>query len=190
MIECWLPIPGYEGFYSVSDAGRVRSEPRAVANAGIFKAAKTQAIRGCVLAQTVNSFGYRYVSLARDGRHKRCRVHQLVLLAFVGPRPTGLQGCHGDGDPANNARTNLRYGTPRDNAEDRVRHGRAGIARGESHGSSKLTISQVASIRADGRAHRAIACDYGVAQPTISRIKRGATWNSAGDSRVREVQHG
>ncbi len=56
-------------------------------------------------------------------RKRNAKVHILVLEAFVGPRPLGLEGCHDDGDPANNRLTNLRWDTPSSNAVDRVRHG-------------------------------------------------------------------
>lgn len=61
---------------------------------------------------------------------------------------------------------------PRDERE--VAH-----CRGEDHGSAKLTIKQVASIRSDGRLLREIADDFGVDITTVSRIRRGKLWNSA-----------
>ena len=49
----------------------------------------------------------------------------LVLTAFTGPRPSARhQGCHNDGNPQHNARSNLRWDTPSSNALDAVRHGR------------------------------------------------------------------
>lgn len=48
----------------------------------------------------------------------------MVLNAFVGPPPPGFEGCHKDGDRANNALSNLYWGTRSDNQRDRVRHGR------------------------------------------------------------------
>lgn len=50
------------------------------------------------------------------------------------------------------------------------------LLRGENNRSSKLTETDIAAIRADCRVHRAIACDYSVAQTTISKIKRRAAW--------------
>lgn len=57
-------------------------------------------------------------------RFERC-VHHLVLEAFVGPRPAGMQGCHRDDDPRNNALDNLRWDTPAGNKSDAVRRGTA-----------------------------------------------------------------
>jgi hypothetical protein len=68
--------------------------------------------------------GYEHVSLLIDDRgHRTIRVHQAVLLAFIGPRPEGMQGCHGDGNPRNNRLDNLRWDTREANEMDKLRHG-------------------------------------------------------------------
>lgn len=50
-------------------------------------------------------------------------VHALVLSAFVGPRPTGMEACHGDGDGLNNRLGNLRWDTHAENVKDSIKHG-------------------------------------------------------------------
>lgn len=50
-------------------------------------------------------------------------VHQLVLEAFVGPRPEGMYGLHWDDDKNNNRLANLRWATPSENMMDQVRNG-------------------------------------------------------------------
>lgn len=57
-------------------------------------------------------------------------VHRLVLETFVGPMPQGLQVRHLDGDPKNNHLVNLAYGSAKENAADRDRHGRTFNGRG------------------------------------------------------------
>jgi hypothetical protein len=52
-----------------------------------------------------------------------------VMLAFVGPCPEGMETRHLDGDPANNHRSNLKYGTRSQQRHDDVRHGRHNMAR-------------------------------------------------------------
>lgn len=68
--------------------------------------------------------GYLSVCLRHDDGSRRNRyVHELVLLAFVGPRPTpDHEVLHGDGCRANNWLYNLRWGTVKENAADRERH--------------------------------------------------------------------
>jgi hypothetical protein len=63
------------------------------------------------------------VGLNREGKEQKRYVHSLVAEAFIGPRPPGLEVCHGDGIPTNNRPENLRYGSHGSNLLDRVRHG-------------------------------------------------------------------
>jgi hypothetical protein len=63
------------------------------------------------------------VTLCSNGRQESWFVHQLVAAAFLGPRPDGLEVRHLDGDPLNNAVSNLAYGTRLENIQDKKRHG-------------------------------------------------------------------
>ena len=107
MAESWRDIAGFEGLYQISDEGRVWS-----ARSRIF------------LQPTWNKRRkYLYVTLCGDGRRVRRHVHRLVLEAFEGPCPPGLECCHWNGDARNNSVTNLYWGTRLDNMRDRIRHG-------------------------------------------------------------------
>lgn len=64
------------------------------------------------------------IGIPGTGRRLERRVHRLVLEAFVGVEPS-LFGRHLDGDRSNNALSNLAYGTPRQNSQDMVEHGRS-----------------------------------------------------------------
>lgn len=106
MSELWRPVVGYEGTYEVSDAGRVRR------------------VGGRVLKRTGRGKNrYPSVNLSVAGV-ARCRfVHLLVIEAFVGPRPLGMQARHLNGDRNDPRLVNLRWGTPSENNLDRVAHG-------------------------------------------------------------------
>lgn len=106
--EQWRPVPGYEGDYEVSTFGRVRSHKRRAPR---------------VLSGTVRRGGYIRVQLWRGSTPDYFGVHQLVLRAFVGPRPDGAVTRHLNGDPSDNRLANLAYGTVRENNRDTVRHG-------------------------------------------------------------------
>ena len=124
MIEEWKPIPGYEGLYSVSDQGRVRAEAKVTLRNGIVQPRKQRMLSPVPLPS-----GHLKVRLTRDGHVKAFLVHRLVLLAFVGPCPEGMEGCHLDDDPKNNRLSNLRWDTRSANMHDRVRNGRHHNAR-------------------------------------------------------------
>ena len=65
---------------------------------------------------------YVRVNLVRNGANVSCAVHCLVLEAFVGPRPAGMEGCHyPDSDRTNNHVDNLRWDTHAENVRDRFR---------------------------------------------------------------------
>lgn len=121
--EEWRAVVGYEGYYEVSSLGRVRSLDRVstLPNGG------SRFYPGRVLAQSpADKKHYRGVNLSVFGVAKMFMVHSLVAEAFLGPRPEGMQICHGDGDKENNRSGNLRYDTPTANIEDARRHGTIG----------------------------------------------------------------
>lgn len=119
MTETWLPIPGYEVLYEVSDLARVRSLDHMVPH----RAGGLQIARGRLLKPYPSTFGHPSVNLSKDGVRKYFGVHQLVLLAFVGQRPAGMVTRHLDGNAADSRLCNLAYGTPAENSQDAVRHG-------------------------------------------------------------------
>lgn len=113
--EAWLPIPGWEGSYEVSDQGRVKSLPR--------KGSDGRRLPGVVLKQRADTRGYPVVQLCRK-RPKTCSVHRLVAMAFLADSHfDGAEVCHNDGTQLNNHVENLRWGTRSENISDCVRHG-------------------------------------------------------------------
>ena len=118
MTECWKPIPGYEGWYEVSDKGNVRSLTRMVD--GFWGA---QRFEGRAMSPyRSNSSGHLRVALSRNGKTEGRWVHRLVLEAFVGPCPDGMEACHANGNPADNCLPNLRWDSRSANSKDSVRH--------------------------------------------------------------------
>lgn len=112
-----------------------------------------------------------------DGTCITKHLHTLILTAFIGARPNGLQCRHLDGDPANCQLDNLRWGTPAENGEDMKRHGKH--AHGERNGGAKLTEEQVKEIRllhSQGVSYSKLTSRFGVGKSTISRIVRGTHW--------------
>lgn len=70
------------------------------------------------LKPACNKSGHQFVYL---GRGNKRYLHRLVLEAFIGPCPKGLEGLHEDDDPANNRLVNLRWGTRSDNMKATLR---------------------------------------------------------------------
>lgn len=117
--ERWLPVPTWEGVYEVSDLGRVRSVDRVIR----FKDGRQRVYRGRILKPNRLPTGHLALKLSVRPRREMAQIHALVMLAFVGPRPDGMEVCHNNGDPADNRLANLRYDTRSANLRDCVRHG-------------------------------------------------------------------
>ena len=123
-VESWRPVVGWEGFYEVSSHGRVRSIDRIHHS----RAGYTQKYRGRMLRPNL-THGYWGVTLSRDTIPSTRKVHHLVLEAFVGPRPEGMEACHINGIRNDARLSNLRWGTHSSNTLDQVRHGTHAEAR-------------------------------------------------------------
>lgn len=174
MTEEWKAIAGYETRYEVSNLGRVKSLPRIELRSD----GRTFQHPGGLLKPSVaKQSGHVRVNLRKGGKAVTAWVHQLVATAFISPRPTGLEVCHDDGVPSNNLIGNLRWGTRKDNIEDRRKHGTLLI--GEAATGSILKEAQVASIKvrlSAGESGSAIAREHGISVVTISNIKTGKRW--------------
>lgn len=172
MTERWLPVPGYEDLYEVSDLGRVRSVDRVIPRkTGLAR------YRGQVLKVWIRPSGYAQVVLSASGRQQSYLVHELVAAAFIGPRPGRLWVAHNDGDPSNNAASNLRYDTPTGNHGDKRAHGT--LLLGETHPNARLSEVDVKEIRSRYARERKVdlAAEFGVTANHIYRIAKGVKWS-------------
>lgn len=161
MVEVWRDIPNYEGFYQVSNFGRVKSVKRVV----VRRNGTTNTCQEKILKLNTNK-GYYYISLFKNGIGKTFGVHQLVLHAFVGVQEKGLEVRHLDNNPFNNRLENLAYGTKSDNMQDAVKCGSL------SRCHTSLTDEQVISILADERRIGEIAKSYNIDSGTVIAIKQ------------------
>ena len=109
--EVWKDISGFEGYYQVSNKGRVRSLDRKVwsEKRGAFYSHK-----GKVLKLT-ESRGYLHITLRKNYKPITMQVHRLVAEAFI-PNPKNLEYInHKDENKNNNRLENLEWCTPKYN---------------------------------------------------------------------------
>ncbi len=167
-------VPGFPG-YRVGDDGSVWSNRH--------KHSRPWRRLKC----SKNSGNYFQIRLY-DGSGLRRRpplmlVSRLILLAFVGPCPEGMEACHNDGDKSNNRPVNLRWDTRVENMADRQKHGKTVIPhlKGCENPCAKLTPQDVAEIRrlyAAGapKSQYKMAEMFGVSQMTIQRLVTGQSY--------------
>ena len=166
MAENWRDIPGFEGLYEVSDKGRVRRLPRTTESGAILQ-------KKFLTREIVDKYNHKVVHLRdADGKVRRWFVHRLVLLAFVGPCPEGMEICHNDGNGGHNELSNLRYDTRHNNNLDQSRMGR--------HNGQKLTLDEVRQVRkhlAEGKLSLSqIGRMYGITKEAVYKIKKGTSY--------------
>lgn len=166
MKEIWNDIPGLEGKYQASNAGRIKSLAREIIVVSKLGNEFKRRIPECILSPGNHSAGYLCVKLDRKNRGRP--VHQLVAMAFMGIPPKGMEVLHANGNKKDNRIENLRYGTHSENSIDCYFQDKK-IGRG------KVTMEQVIEIREkiqQGESGRSIAREYGISDSTVSRIKR------------------
>lgn len=149
--EVWKDIPGVPG-YQASSLGNIKNAHRQI-------------------TLSRNDVGRANCSIARVTR----KVHQLVALAFLGPRPEGSVVMHLNHKPGDNRPANLRYGTTSENIRMDFVSG-ARCHKGGNAPNKKLTEVDVLVIRKSPLSNASLAEVYGVGRSTISKVRRNRTW--------------
>lgn len=157
--------------YEVSESGDVRRCKPGIRGGEVGK----------VMKPYVREDGYRMYIL----RHENCsyhrKAHQLVIEAFVGPKPfPNAEVRHMDGTRTNDHFTNLQWGTSAENKADMLLHNTR--MRGETAPQAKLSLAQVLEIRAlaeKGCVLRDLGRRFGVGANQISGIVRKTRWAHA-----------
>lgn len=121
--EVWKRIPGYEA-YEVSNLGNIRSYV-VLGKYGYVSDTPQRTLRP--------GKSRRYLTVAltdtETGVRRSLSVHKLVMLAFVGRCPSGMEIHHKDRNPENNILSNLCYTTHAENMRQAIRSGNAGRKR-------------------------------------------------------------
>lgn len=160
--EEWRPVVGWEGRYSVSNLGRIKSH-----------------IKSRIMRPKMDK-GYLMLHLSRPRRY--LTVHRIVSVAFLGPPPSARhQVNHKNGIKTDNRVVNLEWATVREN----IRHSYDVLGKvtvpprlcGERNHKAKLTADTVRAIRSlRGVPYPELAARFGVSTVNIGFIIRRATW--------------
>lgn len=187
MQEVWKDIEGYEGYYQVSNLGRVRGVDRIVER----KDGTTQRVSGKLLTPKgyADSHHYAAVHLRKGSSNRTVEVHRLVAYAFVpNPNKMGVVD-HIDGDMFNNMASNLRWCTQADNLRFCREAGRAKFPHfnewPEDVQRRYIDRQKNPIVRSDGKYYACTADaakDLGVTYSAVSHVLRGLTETCQGYS--------
>lgn len=171
-LEIWKDIVGYEGYYQVSNYGRVKSLERCVTHSRKGK----EFIRERILKQHINK--YCFVVLSKNGFTTNKTVHRLVAIAFI-PNPLNLPEVNHnnpDGDKTDNREWMLNWADREGNNTHAMENNLK--PKGIEHGRSKLTEKDVLEIRKIGNSQtlEKTAELYNVQFACINKILARKTW--------------
>lgn len=170
--EIWKPISRFNGFYEVSNKGRIRTY---YDNNNQYKNDRRD--RPKIKETYITHYGYMACTGHFMGDVYCLYIHREIALAFI-PNPENKPlVLHKDDDKLNNEIDNLYWGTHKDNHKDRQRN--FGKEIGENATNNKIMESdakRILELVNTDLSQRQIADMYGVDQSTISDIKRGKSW--------------
>ena len=171
-MEIWKDIPGYDGWYQVSNHGRVRSW-RKYGNCN----KKTKHPK--IMNGSVNNKGYVMIHLRIGDNSEYISTHRLVGKLFIPNQENKPQINHIDGDKLNNNINNLEWVTAKENTAHAFEAKLRENPKGEKHGNSILTKGDVFKIHDlynKGVFQKKIAKKFGIAQQTVSEIVTFRKW--------------
>lgn len=129
--EIWKDITNFEGYYQISNLGRVRSLDRLIPHTRHTNGLR---IKGRIISTNLDKDGYRRCTLRKLHKDFKIYVHIQVAEHFIGERQLGYEVNHIDHDKGNASLSNLEYITKREN----ITHGKL------ANGNTKMRYATLA----------------------------------------------
>lgn len=164
MVE-YRDIPSAPGYRAGSD--------------GSIWSSRSRSTRGEWRKKKLSDGGHYLVTTISDGSggQKTAAVHVLVLEAFRGPCPAGMQACHGNLGARVNRIDNLRWDTPSNNNADKVEQGTwQGGARNPNVKLTEESVRAIRALAASGVRAPELGRRFGVTPTMVHSIVKRRNW--------------
>lgn len=162
--EIWRDIQGFEGFYQVSNMGRVRSRDRLI----VYSNGRHRHFKGQLIRPVKTNSGYWQIRMKKNERVTHEYVHRLVAKAFI-PNPKGLPEInHKDENRLNNQVANLEWTDRLGNINYGNRSKKFAVSRGFKVGQFTLDGKLIRAYYSTHEAGR-----HGYCQASVSKCARG-----------------
>lgn len=171
-MEIWKDVNGFEGYFQISNYGRVKQLEREVWNGYAWFTKKEKMLKISYRK------AYPSVRFYIDNKVYWKSVHRLIAEAFI-PNPHNKSEVnHINGIKTDFNIDNLEWVTRSENQLHAFRTGlnKPHIHKGSLNPSSKLNEIDIINIRNDKRLHRIIAESYGISRYNITNIKNHKRW--------------
>lgn len=165
-MENWRSLSGFDGYYDVSDLGRIKSLKRQI----LRRDGSYQSRRESFIKPNTIGTGYSYVVLSKDGEGKSYLLHRLVAQTFQ-PNPHNKpQVSHLDGNLNNNRASNLIWSTQQEIVDRCIESGNFKTA---SSKKSQNTINEIKRLYLLGYSKSEIGRFVGATPQTVHKYLMG-----------------
>lgn len=167
MTEEWASIKNWEGFYEVSNTGKIRSVDRLV----VYSNNKRRVYKGIIKKLSTDKDGYLKVNLYNKDKNECNKVHCFVANAFL-PKIDGKDKInHKDGNKKNNNVSNLEWVT---HEENMYHASKMGLVKSKISDDDYLFIKNNYIPRHPELGRKALEKRFGISKTHISQIVSGS----------------
>jgi hypothetical protein len=172
-MEIFKDVKNYEGFYQISNLGRVKSLQRIVDNHSGFK----KVLKERFLKPNICKTGYYVITFKKDNIKKTFKVHRLIANAFIEHIEGKNFVNHKNGIKTDNVVSNLEWCTV---LENNIHSRITGLTNDVGYNSvcSKLTKEQVIFITNSSIPLKDLAVMFNVGFTTIYKAKKRLTYKN------------
>lgn len=171
-VEQWVDVLGYEGFYMVSDLGRVKSLDK---NDFMFRNNCSRIRKGIILKGSYCK-GYRNVCLYLNRKSKTILTHRVVLSSWVNNVKNKREVNHINCIKDDNRLFNLEWSTSSENTIHAIKNGLVNQKRGEDIVTSKLTEIEAYKIKNSNLKLKDLSIIYNISISVVCSIKNNNSW--------------